>query len=159
MKIQILTLLALLSMAACTKKEESKEMEGHSAHSPEHGHTDDRTKDLMAIHDSLMLSMDELMDLRKKIAVEIGKTDSLIAIKSSPSLINRKENAVQLNAQLKKADEEMMNWMHQYKADSLAELDEEKAAVYVADQKQKIISVKNSMQKSIADAEVFIQNK
>jgi len=159
MKSQIIFILAILCLLACnTKNKESSEMENHSAHSSEHI-ADDRTKELMAIHDSLMLSMDKLMNLRNQISVEIKKNDSLIAIKPNASLTGRKENAVQIRTQLEKADEEMMNWMHQYKADSLDKLGKEKAIAYVADQKQKIISVKNLMQKSIGDAQLFIQNK
>lgn len=160
MKSQILVTLTILCLLACnTKKEESNKMKSHDAHSQGHGITDDRTKELMAIHDSIMPAMGKLMDLKKKISNEIKYTDSLTAIKKSKILTDRKEKALQIQTQLEKADEEMMHWMHQYKADSLDKLDEEKAAVYVADQKQKIISVKNLMQKSIGDAQFFIQNK
>jgi len=153
----MLTMICLLSCN--TKTEESNKTESHDAHAMKSGSMDDRTKELMAIHDSLMLSMDELMNLRKQMTVEIKKTDSLITLKPSASLTDRKENALQIKTQLEKADEEMMNWMHQYKADSLDKLSKERANDYVADQKQKIISVKNLMQKSISDAQLFIQNK
>ena len=51
----------------------------------------------------------------------------------------------------------MMNWMHQYKADSLAKLEEEKARAYIADQTVKITAVRDLMKKSISDAQLFLQ--
>lgn len=53
----------------------------------------------------------------------------------------------------------MMNWMHQYKADTLDKLGEEQAKAYLADQKQKIEIVRGLMVKSINDARALIEKK
>jgi len=103
--------------------------------------------------------MGKLMSLKREVSDDIKITDSLMAVKSSDVLKKRKKEALNLNTQLEKADHEMMNWMHQYKADTLAKLNKEQADVYIADQKQKIETVRNLMQKSISDAQLFIQKK
>ena len=158
MKILILTMLTMLSILACNaKKEESDKTEDHHAHSNGHGGSDHRTKDLMAIHDSIMPAMETLMSLEKQLSREMKVTDSLLAIKSVSKLKNKKDEIANLHSQLEKADKEMMNWMHQYKADSLAKLEEEKAQAYIADQTVKITAVRDLMKKSISDAQLFLQ--
>ena len=46
--------------------------------------------------------------------------------------------------------------MHQYKADTLEKLGDSEATAYIADQKLKIETVRNQMNKSIADARAFL---
>ena len=158
MKILILTMLTMLSMLACNaKKEESDKTEDQHVHSNGHAGSDHRTKDLMAIHDSLMPAMETLMSLEKQLSREMKVTDSLLAIKSVSTLKDKKGEIANLHSQLEKADKEMMNWMHQYKADSLAKLEEEKAQAYIADQTVKITAVRDLMKKSISDAQLFLQ--
>lgn len=164
MKIYSLIFLAISFLFSCnetSKKESNNVNEVTENHDHLHPNTDssDITKELMAIHDSIMPAMGKLMNLKRKVTDEIKTTDSLMAIKSSDVLKKRKEEALNLNMQLEKADHEMMNWMHQYKADTIAKLDKEKAEAYIADQKQKIETVKDLMQKSISDAQFFIQKK
>ena len=111
----------------------------------------------MAIHDSIMPAMETLMSLEKQLTREMKITDSLLAIKSVSILKDKKNQIANLHSQLEKADKEMMNWMHQYKTDSLAKLEEEKAQAYIADQTVKITAVRDLMKKSISDAKLFLQ--
>lgn len=150
--------LFLLSCNTNKEKENAEETENH-AHMHEEHKPNELTKGIMATHDSIMPAMGTLMDLKKKISVEIKNTDSLIVVKSSDLLKKRKEKALFLHAQLEKADKEMMNWMHQYKADTLDKLDKEQAIAYISDQKQKIETVRDLTRKSISDAELFIEKK
>ena len=150
--------LFLLGCNASKEKENTEESENHTHIHDEHK-PNELTKGIMATHDSIMPAMGTLMDLKEKISVEMKNTDSLITVKSSDLLKKRKEKALFLHAQLEKADKEMMNWMHQYKADTLDKLDKEQATAYIADQKQKIEAVRDLTRKSISDAEIFIHEK
>lgn len=165
MKIIISNILVLVLLAGCnsTQKETSDTDTtttphahgGHEAHKT----GDPRAKEVMAIHDSIMPSMSVIMDLKQKLTLELKATDSLLAVKSNNELKNRKEKAFAAHIQLDKADKEMMNWMHQYKADTLDKLGEEQAKAYLADQKQKIEIVRGLMVKSINDARALIEKK
>jgi len=154
MKISVLSILTIFCMLSCNvKKEDSGEMNGHM----HEAHGDERTKALMAIHDSIMPAMETLMSLENQLSQKMKVTDSLLTIKPAATLKDRKNGIANLHSQLEKADKEMMNWMHQYKADSAAKLDHEKADAYVANQTAKIISVRDLMKKSISDAQLFLQ--
>ncbi|TDE11578.1 viral A-type inclusion protein [Dyadobacter psychrotolerans] len=154
----IIVFLAIFLTGCSTDKKDSEKSEtgGHSDHSPETA-PDDRTKELMAIHDSIMPATETLMRLKKQLSAEIKAADSLRAIKSDPTLKAKIIQAAELSIQLEKADKEMMNWMHQYRADSLAKLDKKQAEIYIKEQTGKIITVRDLMQKSISDARLFLQ--
>jgi hypothetical protein len=164
MKILISNIIVLFILASCnsekgqTSDADTATAHTHAEHDAHHG-GDPRITEVMAIHDSIMPAMSALMDLKQKISNALKTTDSLLAVKSSAVLQERKEKAFALHTQLDKADKEMMNWMHQYKADTLAKLDEEQAKAYIADQKLKIETVRDRMSKSISDARAFIEKK
>jgi hypothetical protein len=157
--ILILTISAFFtSCSTATKESTTDEVHFHDSHDHNHGdHGDPRTKELMAIHDSIMPAMETIMELKQKIALEIIRTDSLLASKPNPELKSRKTAAVKLQKELEIADEEMMHWMHQYDADTLDKMDDNGATAYIATQKSKIASVKELMAKSIREAKLFIE--
>jgi len=162
MKRYSLIILAISFLYSCSttgEKENNTSNDVTENHDHLHGGSSDITKELMAIHDSIMPAMGKLMSLKREVSDDIKITDSLMAVKSSDVLKKRKKEALNLNTQLEKADHEMINWMHQYKADTLAKLNKEQADVYIADQKQKIETVRDLMQRSISDAQLFIQKK
>jgi len=160
MKKYIFAALTISFLYACNSKSEKND-ESHAGH--EHHDSDNpldaQTKEMLAIHDSIMPHMDKLMDFKKQISEEVKITDSLIAIKSSSVLKSRKEDALKVQTQLENADKAMMNWMHEFKFDTLKTLDKTQAAAYVADQKSKIENVRTLMNKSLADADQFIKAK
>ncbi|WP_221394497.1 hypothetical protein [Dyadobacter sp. NIV53] len=159
-KYVLATFLALFLLSCNTNKErENTEETINHAHLHEEQKPNELNKGIMAIHDSIMPAMGSLMDLQKKISVEIKNMDSLLAVKSSDILKERKEKALLLHTQLEKADQEMMNWMHQYKADTLNKMDKEHVAAYITDQTQKIEAVRDLTHKSISEAQIFIQKK
>jgi hypothetical protein len=170
MKIIITSILALFILTNCnSEQKDSSETDttivdahDHGGHDHSHGShafTDPRVAEVMAIHDSVMPHMSAIMNLKQKITTDLKSTDSSLAVKATDILKKRKEEAFALHIQLDKADKEMMNWMHQYKADTLVKLSEEQATAYIAEQKQKIETVRDQMNKSIADARAFIDKK
>ena len=156
MKRYLLAALTIAFLYGCNSANENKnEHEEHAHHDMDHP-VSDATQQLLAIHDSIMPHMDKLMDYKKQISLDLKKTDSLIAIKSSDILKTRKEEARKLHAELDSADKAMMRWMHEFKFDTLKSLDKTQAEAYVADQKLKIENVKVLMNKSLSDASQFI---
>lgn len=148
----------LVGCTSSTKESSNEEVVSHDSHSHEHDeHEDPRTKELMAIHDSIMPAMETIMELKKKIALNITQTDSLLAAKSTTALTSRKAAATKVQKQLELADEEMMNWMHQYDADTLDKMDATTATGYISIQKSKIETVRELMSKSIEEAKLFIE--
>lgn len=158
MKILISNILALFILAGCnSENKDSSHTDTTNAHDHgSHAAGDPRVAEVMAIHDSIMPQMGAIMDLKQKITANLKTTDSLLVVKSTDVLKKRKEEAFTLHIQLDKADKEMMNWMHQYKADTLEKLGDSEATAYIADQKQKIETVRNQMNKGIADARAFL---
>ena len=156
MKKYLLAALTIAFLHGCNSANEKKNgHEEHAHHDMDHP-VSDETQQLLAIHDSIMPHMDKIMDYKKQISLDLKKTDSLIAIKSSDILKTRKEEAKKLHAELDSADKAMMGWMHEFKFDTLKSLDKLQAEAYVADQKLKIENVKVLMNKSLSDASQFI---
>lgn len=155
MKKQIIILLFTASLTACNHNENSSTTTDHADHSH---HMDDRTTQMMAIHDSLMPAMGKLMELKKQIDTDMKQTDSLLAIKPDVTLKERRKHALDLNLQLENADQQMMDWMHQYKGDTLQKLDHQAATQYISDQTRKIMQVREVMIKSMSDAQYFLRH-
>ncbi|MGM9507929.1 hypothetical protein ACS5NO_09385 [Larkinella sp. GY13] len=103
-------------------------------------------KQVLAVHDSLMLQMNDLMRMQEEVSVKAEKSDT-------PS----REKGLQVLRQLKQADEVMMDWMHQYKGDTLKQLDQEKALNYLKIQQGKVNSLSRLMRQSLADAENYLK--
>lgn len=153
MKKYLLIVLTISSLYSCNKTDETKEGHHHDAQTP----LNEQTEAMLAIHDSIMPHMDKLMDLKKQLKNDVEITDSLLALKSTETLKTRKEEALKITSQLDSTDKAMMNWMHEFKFDTLEKLDKTQAASYVADQKKKIESVREQMNKSLSDANLFIE--
>ncbi|MBE9464470.1 hypothetical protein ACFP1I_05210 [Dyadobacter subterraneus] len=153
MKKYLIIALTISFLYSCNKSNETKEGHHHDTKTP----LNEQTEAMLAIHDSIMPHMDKLMDLKKQLKDEVKVTDSLLALKSTEALKTRKEEVLKLTSQLDSTDKAMMNWMHEFKFDTLEKLDKTQAASYVADQKKKIESVRELMNKSLSDANQFIE--
>ncbi|TAF02732.1 MAG: hypothetical protein EAZ80_00715, partial [Runella slithyformis] len=79
-------------------------------------------KEVFAIHDEVMPQSDKLLELQEQVSQDIATTDSLFKLKATPDLEKRKTDGLALSEALKDADSAMMDWMHDYKADSLKTL-------------------------------------
>ncbi|MFN8349744.1 MAG: hypothetical protein U0X91_32390 [Spirosomataceae bacterium] len=99
MKIKPLLLSGLLFSGACQNEEQAR--------------INTLEKDVMAIHGAVMPKMGELVDLGNAISRQIVKTDSLLNITPQDTALQRlREQSIHLSSQLKKADDAMMDWMH-----------------------------------------------
>lgn len=117
--------------------------------------------EVFKIHDEVMPRIDDVMKLRKQLSQRIAATDSTLAgDKNTPSESLRtdedKEQATRLNRRLAQADSLMMDWMSNYKGDTLALLKPEQAIQYLEAEKQKITDVQQKITSSIADAKQFL---
>ena len=113
-------------------------------------------QEVMAIHDSIMPRMSEIMSLEELLTLELEKTDSLQAAHpADTAMVSRQRDLQSLIRNLKAADQAMMHWMHTYKADTLAKLDAKQAELYLQNQKNAIENVRDQMQQSIKQAQAF----
>jgi hypothetical protein len=161
MKTIIIPILALFVFAGCNSEKQQSTDKATDHHGHDHGTHggDPRVAEVMAIHDSIMPSVGKIMDLKQKLTADLKTTDSLLALQPAGDLKKRKEEAFALHIQLDKADQGMMNWMHQYKADTLTKMNEQAATAYIADQKTKIEAVRDHMVRSIKDAQAFTEKR
>ncbi|PWJ57663.1 hypothetical protein CLV98_106135 [Dyadobacter jejuensis] len=157
MKHTLLILLMIGGIFACqpkTSQTDQIDVEGHHAHSSEHVEGDPRAAEVMAIHDSIMPRMEDIMTLKARVQRVSNELDSLSA--PSPALKKKKSTSDDLVKKLEEADQKMMGWMHQYNADTLNQLDEKAAADYIDQQKVKIVDVKRVMEQAILEAQDFL---
>lgn len=159
-KLLILVLIGSTLMHCNTKSDNTDhDIADHNPISKEHVMGDHRTVEIMAIHDSIMPKMEDIMNLKSELKLEITRLDSLLEKEKNTQLSARKTKAEDLASILEKADKDMMGWMHQYNADSLSKLKEEEANSYIRLQTEKINSVKQSMLGAINDAVLFLSDK
>lgn len=135
----LLVVVSLLAGSCQSKKEE-------------HSHHDDTTnavravaeleQQVLATHDSVMNQMSELMRLKKVVSAQLEKVTDNAA----------KKRGLAISEQLDQADHLMMDWMHEYNGDTLKKLDQARALAYLKDQQTKVNAVRDTMQKSLADA-------
>lgn len=116
--------------------------------------------EVFKIHDEVMPRMSDIMKLQKQLKGRMAATDSASLGQGTPSMALRsaeeKEQAMRLNRRLTEADSLMMDWMSNYKGDTLATLKPEQAIQYLDAEKQKITDVQKKVTSSIADAKQFL---
>jgi len=114
--------------------------------------------EVFKIHDEVMPRIGDIMKLQKQLKQRI--TDSASVGQATPSATLRndeeKDQAMRLNRRLAEADSLMMDWMSNYKSDTLALLKPEQALQYLDAEKQKIADVQKKITSSIADAKQFL---
>ncbi len=112
-------------------------------------------REVFAVHDEVMPKMDKLLELKEAVSLDISKADSLLNIKSNLDLEKRKVEGLAISESLEDADRNMMDWMHNYKSDSLKTLSAVEAIKYLKAEKIKISAVRDKMLESITKAEKF----
>ena len=118
--------------------------------------------EVFAIHDEIMPKMDDLMKLKKELTTRISSLDSLKASGSASATLRvdeDKEQATHIKRNLVVADSLMMDWMSQYKGDTLAKLSSTEALNYLAAQKNQILDVKTKYNNSLEQARQFLGKK
>lgn len=146
-----LLLLALLTMAACQSKTNEHNHADH-AQATEAGSKEPLAKleqEVMAVHDSAMNQMSDIMRLKKQVTAKASQTSEQ----------GTKSRGETLKTQLDEADRAMMDWMHQYNGDTLGKLDQAKALDYLRDQQTKVNAVHDQMRRSIAEANTYLGQK
>ena len=111
--------------------------------------------EVFVIHDEVMPKMDKLMELRETISESVAKSDSILQTNKSEVMAERKSMALSIGEDLDDADREMMDWMQQYKDDSVNTMTKEKAIEYLNFEKKKITVVRDKMLESINKAQKF----
>ena len=161
----IFTIAATLSACNTQNKAEQNDHAKHESHDGhdhdghDHaGHGNPRSAELMAVHDSMMTQMSTIYNLQKQLKVRVKTLDSLVALKPDPAYKLQIAKAQTLIKQLETTDAAMMNWMHQYKADTLEKLDDKQTDAYIADQNAKIQVVREKMETGISEAQAFLKN-
>lgn len=105
-------------------------------------------KEVMAIHDEAMLKMGTMKKLEREISSKLGTLEE-----SADSEKIKIGEAIQ--EALSEAEEGMMQWMRNYTTDEITS-DEEKRA-YLEKEKKSIQKVESAINKSISDAESFLE--
>ncbi|CAG5075024.1 hypothetical protein DYBT9623_05549 [Dyadobacter sp. CECT 9623] len=162
MKRYLLILFAGIAFTACsTKNQDDQAQHEHGAHSDAShaAHGNPKTAALMATHDNIMLKMDEIMRLKTQLTGKANALDSLDKIKSSAALKKQKSQALESISQLDQADEAMMGWIHQFKADTLEKLSESEQDAYVADQTSRMEVIKSQVADAIAETKKFLNGQ
>lgn len=131
------------------------------------GKSDDETvkeaeDEVFAIHDEVMPLIDDVMKLRKRVKARITTLDSTKAAGSASTTLRideERDQAQRIVRNLSEADSLMMNWMDQYKTDTIAKLPSEDALRYLDGQKEKITDVKAKITGSLTEAGQYLQKK
>lgn len=139
-----LFLLIILASCAGNSTEERKDGFSHTAKNPE----DSLFQDVMDQHDEAMAKMGRIASSRKQIDAKI---DSLKKVKSSANESVGKKYE-EIGAELKKAEDEMNNWMTEFSIDS-AQDNIERRLQYLESEKAKVTRVKEEILSALSRAD------
>ncbi|GAB3960365.1 hypothetical protein GCM10028805_57840 [Spirosoma harenae] len=114
----------------------------------------DLEKTVLAVHDSIMPAMSDLISLKKAVSGRIAELDAKPASAETHQL---KAQGVAINTELSNADHLMMDWMHHYNGDTLVTLNEQQAMAYLTAQQQKVNTLRELIKKSITDAQAYLK--
>lgn len=101
-------------------------------------------QEIMDIHDSVMPEMSHVLRLRREIS----------QLMETPAPVSAKDSLQQVSYQLTKADQEMMNWMHQYHDPGTGS---DTAIRYLEDQHVKISSLAVNIHAAISQGEKMVE--
>lgn len=138
---------ALILLAVSCQSGPQSDQHQHTAAQTTKNPVANLEQQIMAVHDSVMPRMSDLLRLKKEVAAK--------ADKSTQGAV--KEEGVAIRSQLDQADNAMMDWMHQYNGDTLGKLDQAKAVEYLNDQQAKINKIRDQTEKSISDAQKYLK--
>lgn len=151
MKLHLLILLTALLGWSCGSRNGDTAHNHHDHAGEETGNSPTATleSEVLAIHDSVMPRMSDLMRLKKAVSARVDQTAQSA----------EKKRGLAIRRQLDEADRAMMDWMHQYRADTLGKLSEAKATEYLRAEKAKIERVQTQMFQSISRAEAYVKTQ
>lgn len=138
-KNSLLVVLILILSACSNFKEEQAQLQ----------------KEVIDNHDVLMVQMDDIMNNKLKLDSIASNLQLIKEKKTTIDTPSLKLSIDSLKNQLTKADDAMMNWMHQFNPDYTGKSHEEVMS-YLNDQKVKIDSVKTLFEESLSKSKQFI---
>ncbi|MCU0352232.1 MAG: hypothetical protein MUD08_00615 [Cytophagales bacterium] len=145
---QLLSVVLLTTgLAACTQANREHQ-HGNATGEPK---IDSLKSTVMAVHDSVMPKMDEIMNLRLAAQARLRQLDS--AAQTDP---NQRTQLTELMRRLDAADEAMMQWMQAFDGQMNNKNTEQKTA-YLLAEKNRIDSVRNLMLGSIAEGKRLLR--
>ncbi|WMX17314.1 MULTISPECIES: hypothetical protein [unclassified Aureispira] len=150
MKYLILLIISFL-LVSCSNPEPSKKIEKETWKLNEDAAT--LYQVVGEKHDTAMLLMTDIEATRSQLRLRM-KTAEIDSLK--------KDTILNLLTALKKADDGMMNWMHEFKSTELNEEEYKKMSetdimTYLKDEEQKIEQVHIDMLESIKDGKAFLK--
>lgn len=116
---------------------------------------DKMEQELFVVHDEIMPKMGKLVELQEAVSQKIAEADSLLKREPDAELEKRKLEGLSVSEKLRDADKGMMDWMHDYKGDTLKTLKVEAAIGYLNAEKTKINAVRDKMLEALTRAEKF----
>jgi hypothetical protein len=141
MKKIVMSFAIVIVLLACNSKTESE-------------NSSKLSEEVMAVHDEIMPKMSEIMDLKTQLSDSLKAVDS-----TSVQFPIIKQQTDSLNRLLDAADNAMMDWMNQYKPDTLETISAEEGSKYLTDQKNKIMAVRDITLKNLAPVKQFLNKK
>ena len=112
---------------------------------------------VMAVHDEVMPQVETMLKLKKQINARVMKLDSLEATPTERVRADEEQAQGRLIVRrLTEADSLMMDWMSQYKGDTLKKLPEADALRYLDGQQKKVDDVKAKINQSIEQAKTYL---
>lgn len=157
MKKYLILTLVTLGVSACDSTQKDGNDHAHYDMADSH-QANPKAKTLMDLHDSAMAKMEEIMTIKKRLTSVESQLNSLNGANPSSQLQKQKKQASDLIQQLVQADKSMMDWMHQYRADTLETLNAHRQEAYIASQTAKMDLVNIQMQEAISKSKEFIKN-
>jgi hypothetical protein len=112
-------------------------------------------KEVMAVHDSLMMDMGKLSDRKSKLSAILTQLDSLKIAQPSLNTTALKNTIFGAKLSLTKADEVMMDWMNDFNPDYTKKTELE-VEIYLRDEKVKIEKVKTLFKNSLFTSDSLI---
>lgn len=152
----ILTAICIGLLAACNQPAENAAHD-HAGHDHA-GHNHEATTgsgklfaEVMAVHDEMMPKLDDVMALKSQAKRKIDQLDSLAKTGGKPETTEKKQKLDSLVAELDRADNAMMDWMHNFDSD-MKGMTEARKSEYLESEKVRITAVKEKMLGGIAKA-------
>ena len=149
--LAILTAICICLLAACNQPAENAAHD-HAGH--DHEATAGSGKlfaEVMAVHDEMMPKLDDVMALKSRAKRKIDQLDSLAKTGGKVETTEKRQRLDSLVAELDRADNAMMDWMHNFDSD-MKGMTEARKSEYLESEKVRITAVKEKMLGGIAKA-------
>ncbi|KEQ28261.1 hypothetical protein N180_01100 [Pedobacter antarcticus 4BY] len=112
-------------------------------------------QEVLDAHDKVMLDGEVAITNKMKLDTLGTSLDSLVKIKVISDTLVERQKITALQAELNHADEQMNDWMHNFKAD-LEGKSKDEAAIYFKTEKEKVQSLDSLYQEAIKASEAYL---